>query len=107
MNEPFFILMFDGTNNFKMKTLYTSLLLTILLLVGINQQSKACYANFTHTNACVGDTVWFYALDLNAVHSWDFGDTTSGNPNTAYDDTVFHIYTTPGTYYVTHFDNIG
>ncbi len=90
-----------------MKTFYTSLLLTILFLAAINQQSKACYANYTHTNACAGDTVWFYALDLYAVHSWDFGDTTSGNPNTAYDDTVFHIYTTPGTYYVTHFDNIG
>lgn len=90
-----------------MKTLYTSLLLTILLLAGINQQSKACYANYTHTNACAGDTVWFFALDLYAVHSWDFGDSISGNPNTAYDDTVFHIYTTPGTYYVTHFDNIG
>ncbi|TSA51553.1 MAG: T9SS C-terminal target domain-containing protein [Sphingobacteriales bacterium] len=90
-----------------MKTLYTSLLLTVLLISGINHQSSACYANFTHTNACVGDTVWFYALDLSAVHSWDFGDSISGNPNTAYDDTVFHIYTTPGTYYVTHFDNIG
>ena len=90
-----------------MKTLYTSILLTILLLAGINQQSKACYANYTHTNACAGDTVWFYALDLYAVHSWDFGDSISGNPNTAYDDTVFHIYTVPGTYYVTHFDNIG
>ncbi len=90
-----------------MKTLYTSFLLTILLIAGINQQSKACYANYTHTNACAGDTVWFYALDLYAVHSWDFGDSTSGNPNTAYDDTAFHVYTTPGTYYVTHFDNIG
>ena len=90
-----------------MKKLYISLLLTVLLISGINHQSSACYANFTHTNACVGDTVWFYALDLSAVHSWDFGDTISGNPNTAYDDSVFHIYTAPGTYYVTHFDNIG
>ena len=90
-----------------MKTLYTSLLLTAFFVAGISNQSKACFANFTHSNACPGDTVWFYALDLGAVHSWDFGDTISGNPNTAYDDTVFHIYTAPGTYYVTHFDNIG
>ncbi len=91
-----------------MKSLYIKLLLlSLVLIAGMNNQSKACYANYTHTNACAGDTVWFYALDLFAVHSWDFGDTVSGNPNTAYDDTVFHIYTTPGTYYVTHFDNIG
>lgn len=90
-----------------MKSFYIKILLSVLFVAGINQQSKACYANYTHSNACAGDTVWFYALDLSAVHSWDFGDTTSGNPNMAFDDTVFHIYTTPGTYYVTHFDNIG
>src|SRR6185436_18141477 len=35
------------------------------------------------------------------------GDTIPGNPNTAYSDSAFHVYSNPGTYYVTHFVNIG
>lgn len=69
--------------------------------------AKACYANFVHTNACVGDTVWFYGLDISAVHVWDFGDSTVNNPNLAFDDTAYHVYTNSGTYYVSHFVNIG
>jgi len=84
-----------------------AVLACLVLVLGTPNTGRACYANYTHTNACAGDTTWFYGLDLSSVHSWDFGDTISGNPNTAYDDTVFHIYTAPGTYYVTHFNNIG
>lgn len=83
--------------------------ITILVLACICMQSRtarACYANFLHTNMSTGDTVWFYALDLNAVHFWDFGDMNSG-PNMAFDDTAYHVYNTPGTYYVTHFVNVG
>lgn len=83
-------------------------LIVISIFIAANSNSAyACYATFNHTNACVGDTLWFYGLDAFAVHAWDFGDTNPGNPNTAFSDTAFHIYTSPGTYYVTHFVNIG
>jgi PKD repeat protein len=78
-----------------------------ILSFGFSTGSKACYANFTHTNACVGDTVWFYALDFNAAQAWDFGDSTASNPNWSFSATAFHVYTAPGTYYVSHFVNIG
>ncbi len=91
-----------------MKILYKlSLLIFIMLNAAFLNSAKACYANFNHTNACVGDTVWFYGLDISSVHVWDFGDSTSSNPNLAFDDTAYHVYTTAGTYYVTHFVNIG
>ena len=82
----------------------TLLLFTCSLLY--TGSAKACYATFTHTNACAGDTLWVYAGDTYAVQFWDFGDTANG-PNISYDDTAYHIYTTPGTYYITHFVNIG
>ncbi|MEO8086781.1 MAG: PKD domain-containing protein [Bacteroidota bacterium] len=78
-----------------------------ILLSALYNPASACYANFNHTNACAGDTAWFYGLDFTAVHSWDFGDSIANNPNMAFDDTAYHVYTAPGTYYVTHFVNIG
>jgi PKD repeat protein len=89
-----------------MKKIYV-IIVSIIFLAATSNVAYGCYATFTHTNACVGDVVWFYGLDTYAVHAWDFGDTAPGNPNTAYSDTAFHIYTAPGTYYVTHFVNIG
>jgi PKD repeat protein len=86
---------------------------TLILILFISatatyfNQAKACYANFNHTNACVGDTVWFYGLDLNAVHAWNFGDSIPSNPNLMFGAAAYHVYTTAGTYYVTHFVNIG
>lgn len=88
-----------------MKRLIYFLLLCFGLLS--SRSAEACYADFTHTNACAGDTVWFYALDLYSIHAWDFGDTLSGNPNISHDSITYHVYTQPGTYYVTHFNNIG
>lgn len=91
-----------------MKKLYVIVFATCFLLAGASFYSaRACYANFNHTNACAGDTIWFYGLDFSAVHVWDFGDTTVNNPNVAFDDTSYHVYNTAGTYYVTHFVNIG
>lgn len=84
-----------------------ALVLCTLTATFFAQDAKACYANFNHTNACVGDTVWFYGLDTYAAHAWDFGDNTLGLPNTAFNDTAYHAYTAPGDYYVTHFVNIG
>ena len=84
-----------------------ALVLCTLTATFFTQDAKACYANFNHTNACVGDTVWFYGLDTYAAHAWDFGDNTLGLPNTAFNDTAYHAYTAPGQYYVTHFVNIG
>ena len=80
----------------------------LLLFTGLtaSQNTYACYAAFTHTNACASDTVWFQALDLFSIHAWDFGDTISGNPNISHDSITYHVYTQPGTYYVTHFNNI-
>lgn len=82
---------------------------SLFLISGLlfSHSAQACYANFTHTNACAGDTVWFNALDLYSIHAWDFGDTISGNPNISHDSITYHVYTQPGTYYVTHFNNIG
>src|SRR5436190_10991556 len=76
-----------------------------ILFFGFSTDSKACYANFTHTNACAGDTVWLIRLDHYAAQAWDFGDSTG--PNWSFSDTAYHVYTTPGTYYVSHFVNIG
>jgi PKD repeat protein len=70
------------------------------------KNSKACYAYFTHTNGCVGDTIWFNAQDLFAVYTWDFGDST-GAVNINHDTATWHVYNTPGTYYVSLFVNIG
>ena len=91
-----------------MKTFTIRLAFIIAILsFGFSKSSKACYANFIHTNACVGDTVWFYALDSWASQAWDFGDSTASNPNWSFSDTAYHVYTSPGTYYVSHFVNIG
>lgn len=94
-----------ATINLRLPLLQT--LLFCFLSIGHLQTAKACYANFKHTNACAGDTVWMYGLDTYAAHAWDFGDETADVPNTAYADTAYHVYTTPGTYYITHFVNIG
>ncbi|MBL0103698.1 MAG: T9SS type A sorting domain-containing protein [Bacteroidetes bacterium] len=69
--------------------------------------SKACNATFTHTYACAGDTVFFYAWDQAAVYTWDFGDSISGAGNISHDTDAYHVFVNPGTYYVTLFVNIG
>lgn len=89
-----------------MKSFIYSLLFFTICLFSV-QTSKACYATFTHTNACAGDTVWFTALDLMALQSWDFGDSTSGVANMSHDSITYHVYSQPGTYNVIHFVNIG
>ncbi len=91
-----------------MKKLTQHLIIAIVLFVFMTsgKTAKACNANFTHTNACAGDTVWFYALDQYAIYTWDFGDNTS-QVNINHDTTAFHVYNTPGTYNVMLFVNIG
>ena len=77
-----------------MKNFPSVLIAIVFVMTGSAfNQARACYANFSHTNACVGDTVWFYGLDFSAVHVWDFGDTTVNNPNLAFDDTAYHVFT--------------
>ncbi len=80
--------------------------LAMLLLILTGSVANACNANFTHTNVCVGDTIWFYAADQYAVYTWDFGDSTSMT-NINHDTATFHVYQNTGTYYVTLFVNIG
>lgn len=90
-----------------MKHIYKLIItLTVLLTIGLANPAKACNANFTHTNGCVGDTLWFYAMDQYAIYTWDFGDSTS-QTNIDHDTVAYHVYTQPGTYYVTLFVNIG
>lgn len=89
-----------------MKQIRYILLFFAISLLSI-QSSKACYALFTHTNACAGDTVWFTALDQMALQTWDFGDSTSGVANMSHDSITYHVYNQPGTYTVVHFVNIG
>lgn len=79
----------------------------VLALFSISLAAEACYADFTYTNGCVGDTIFFQALDGYAAYSWDYGDTTSGAVNISHDVQGYHVYTTPGDYYVTLFVNIG
>lgn len=82
----------------------------LLILFGFFFQCSktiACNANFTHTYACAGDTVFFEALDQFAVYTWDFGDSISGAGNISHDTDSYHIFVNPGTYYVTLFVNIG
>lgn len=81
-------------------------IVVLLFCVAFTKTASACNANFTHTNACVGDTMWFYAVDQYAIYTWDFGDSTS-QTNINHDTTAFHVYNQPGTYYVTLFVNIG
>ncbi|MDB5284761.1 MAG: hypothetical protein JWO06_3836, partial [Bacteroidota bacterium] len=69
--------------------------------------AEACYADYTYTNGCVGDTVFFHALDGYTAYTWDYGDTASGAANISHDSVGYHVYTTPGDYYVTLFVNIG
>lgn len=82
-------------------------LLLVLTFVLTYSFSSACNAFFTHTYACAGDTVFFQALDQFGVYTWDFGDTTSGAANVSHDTATWHVYNTPGTYFVTLFVNIG
>ncbi|MFN8144521.1 MAG: PKD domain-containing protein [Bacteroidia bacterium] len=83
------------------------LLLLFLFFIVQRTTLLACNANFTHTYACAGDTVFFEALDQAAVYTWDFGDTASGVANISHDTDSYHIFVNPGTYYVTLFVNIG
>jgi PKD repeat protein len=89
----------------KQSTLF-NLCAAFLFLLLAAKPAKACNATFTHTNACAGDTIWFYAQDQFAIYTWDFGDSTSV-VNINHDTTTAHVYNTPGTYYVTLFVNIG
>ena len=69
-------------------------------------ESKACYAYFTFDRACAGDTVWFHPIDLAAVYCWTFDDPGS-SANVSFEQEPYHIFSTPGTYYVTLFTNVG
>ena len=69
--------------------------------------AHACYADYTYNNGCVGDTVFFQALDGFAAYSWDYGDSSSGAANISHDAMGYHVYTAPGDYYVTLFVNVG
>ncbi|MFL5764330.1 MAG: PKD domain-containing protein [Bacteroidia bacterium] len=89
----------------KKLTLLKTLVALVAFFVGANA-AKACNATFSHTNACAGDTVWFYAQDQMAIYTWDFGDSTS-MVNINHDTATFHVYPVAGTYYVTLFVNIG
>ncbi|MEP7169477.1 MAG: PKD domain-containing protein, partial [Bacteroidota bacterium] len=85
-----------------------SVLFTVAIIIAFSYSKvKACNANFTHTNACVGDTITFYAVDQYAIYTWDFGDNTPYTVNLAHDTIAYHAYSQPGTYYVTLFANIG
>lgn len=91
----------------KKSTIYLSILFTaFFFLFSSGKRASACNANFTFSNACAGDTVWFYAVDQFAVYTWDFGDNTA-QTNINHDTATFHVYNTPGTYYVTLFVNVG
>ncbi len=83
------------------------ILYVFLFIFLSNSSLKACNAFFTHTNACAGDTVFFFAVDQAGVYTWDFGDTVSGVANVSHDTDSYHVYNSPGTYYVTLFVNIG
>src|SRR5690349_5107451 len=69
--------------------------------------SNACVATFSHSYACAGDTMFFNAVDQFAIYTWDFGDSLSGVTNISHDTDSYHVFTVPGTYYVTLFVNIG
>lgn len=86
--------------------IFKCLLLIIFPLV-LSQKASACNSFFTHTNACVGDTVWFHPIDNYALYTWHFGDNTPGATNVSFDSVGYHVYTQPGTYYVTLFTNVG
>lgn len=88
------------TNNTKF------FLLSFFFLFAIKNVT-ACDANYRHSCAPAGDTTWFYANDQLAVYTWDFGDTASGNENIAHRVNAWHVYNTPGVYFVTLFVNIG
>ncbi len=83
------------------------IVIVLFIFTLTSNQSKACYATFTHTNACAGDTIFFNATDQYAVYTWDFGDTASGVGNISHDTDAYHIFVNPGTYFVTLFVNIG
>jgi len=83
------------------RIIFTSLLIITAYV------SRACYADFTYTNGCAEDTVFFAASDGYAAYTWDYGDTASGANNISHDNLGYHVYTIPGTYYVTLFVNIG
>lgn len=104
--QPFYMMVSSNKHSLLqphfMKKIFTTL--AILLFA---YASRACYADYTYNNACVGDTVFFHALDGFAAYSWDYGDSTSGVANVSHDVNGYHVYTAPGDYYVTLFVNIG
>lgn len=77
-----------------------------LLLVFRQYSLQACSSYFTFERACAGDTVWFHPNDPSAVYCWTFGDSLAVS-NVSFDQNPWHVYTVPGTYYVTLFTNIG
>ncbi len=90
----------------KKNTFSIILVTTLIIFIFLGKTTTACNANFTHTNACAGDTVWFFAADQFAVYTWDFGDNSS-EVNVNHDTNTFHVYATPGTYIVMLFVNVG
>lgn len=91
----------------RLSALHFKKLAILLIAVAGFYSSRACYADFTYVNGCVGDTVFFHALDGSAAYSWDYGDTASGADNVSHDVNGYHVYNAPGDYYVTLFVNIG
>jgi len=71
-------------------------IITTVLIAFIAYAAHACYADYTYTNGCVGDTVFFGALDGYAAYTWDYGDTASGAANISHNVNGYHVYTAPG-----------
>jgi PKD repeat protein len=88
-----------------MKRLILLAISTIFLSL-LQSSLFACTSVFTYNRACTGDTVWFHPNDPSAVYCWTFGDSLSVS-NVSFDQQPYHVYTTPGTYYVSLFTNIG
>jgi PKD repeat protein len=93
-------------NEHPMRKTTFLLILIIFFTLGASKRADACFSYFTYERACAGDTVWFHPIDPTAVYCWTFGDSTS-YANVSFDQNPYHIYTLPGTYYVTLFTNIG
>lgn len=89
-----------------MKNRLLTLIVVCIFSMGLVQPANACFSYFTYQRACAGDTVWFHPVDPSAVYCWTFGDSLS-SANISFDQNPYHVYDTPGIYYVTLFTNIG
>jgi gliding motility-associated-like protein len=73
------------------------------------QQSYQLTPHFSSTEVCFNDTTRFTGTSLCSANSWfwDFDDPASGTDNTSVLQNPTHIFTTPGTYDVTHIASNG